>query len=613
MNNNIQRFIENKHKKEEHINNFINWFGQSTAIENNGRPIVLYHGTTHNFSTFKTEYHWKESFAGEGFYFTNAIEDASVNYASKTGPDLIGKIDNRRDELTDQESSFYSELLDIDESIIDEMNEDELDILIDEQIKKELAGDNEGYIIPAYLKMENPLVLDFKNGTEFDWNIELNGNATDLEHILNKAHNENSNLENIDYFDPYIIYEEIKDEILMANISDVNDLLNYLNEDNYDFQNFKNENEQEFNLLFSSLKNMLIKHYGNEDECLEIEEEFSGQLYDLLEHLKNHIDDFCSIPSNESSENLILKIHENIGLEVFSDYSINIQKLKTSIESIEEFSYIDYKETGEMFQFNKVLNDFARKNHYDGIVMTPKETHFHNMKEIDLFTRHYIVFNPNQIKSAIGNNGEYSLDHDDICYRIQNSSKIKKYTSLKVIEDLTNIFSKKFNINIEMIKDNNNVKGYLKSGTIYINKNNIENEQDLIKTLNHETFHIGFKKKFGNTGKVYLDKAFKLFNENKDLEDIRIKYNLNFDKPAERLKAAEEKLAEIAENKGDLPFLNNLKGMFRKNIKELELKIEKNINFDYKDIDIIINSSFIHVLKTNKKENVKTNKTKIKL
>jgi hypothetical protein len=228
-------------------------------------------------------------------------------------------------------------------------------------------------------------------------------------------------------------------------------------------KNFKNENEQEFNLLFSSLKNMLIKHYGNEDECLEIEEEFSGQLYDLLEHLKNHIDDFCSIPSNESSENLILKIHENIGLEVFSDYSINIQKLKTSIESIEEFSYIDYKETGEMFQFNKVLNDFARKNHYDGIVMTPKETHFHNMKEIDLFTRHYIVFNPNQIKSAIGNNGEYSLDHDDICYRIQNSSKIKKYTSLKVIEDLTNIFSKKFNINIEMIKDNNNVKGYLKS------------------------------------------------------------------------------------------------------------------------------------------------------
>lgn len=592
----IESFIKNKHEKEQAIDNFINWFGNSVAVDEWGTPVMLYHGTTHDISKFDSSFHWKESFVGDGFYFTNTIEDASENYASLNGPDIKGKIDQRNDELSDCTDEFYAELLEIDIEDIENMEEDELSEKIQNQVLKELAGDNLGNVIPVYLRMENPLILDSNEGTDFNWNVEIDGNATDLEKILEDACEKHSDLENIDYIDPHIIYQEIKEEILVTNINDVDDILNYLEDDNYDFQSFKNENEEEFKIFFDDLKEIIIEHYGNKYMTIELEEGFSGELYDFLEHLKEHIDTKCSLPSNESSDSMIFKIHEQIGLETFCDYSINVQKLKKFIEEIEEFSYMDYSDTGEIFQLSKVLNEFARKNDYDGIIMNPMETHFSNMKNIDDFTRHYIVFDSNQVKSAIGNSGDYSLEHDEICYRLK--PKFKKTTPInkKRLEKITNDFESHFNIQIKTEEnDNNFIKGYAKSGVVYVNKNNIDNEEDLVKTLNHETFHVGFKERFGKSGKIYLDKAFKLFDKNNDLDDIRKKYNLDFSKPSERLKAAEEKIAEIAENGGKVPFFNNLKGMIKHNIRDLEEKIEKDIEFNYQDIEKVVIESFKHL------------------
>lgn len=65
---------------------FINWFGDwktgqncSKVIDNNGFPLIVYHGTESEFDEFKSEYMGKTGTAlGQGFYFTSNKEDAEA-------------------------------------------------------------------------------------------------------------------------------------------------------------------------------------------------------------------------------------------------------------------------------------------------------------------------------------------------------------------------------------------------------------------------------------------------------------------------------------------------------------------------------------------------------
>lgn len=65
-------------------NNFINWFGDwkngnncSQVVDDNGYPLVVYHGTENEFNEFKSEYMGQTGTAlGQGFYFTSNEDDA---------------------------------------------------------------------------------------------------------------------------------------------------------------------------------------------------------------------------------------------------------------------------------------------------------------------------------------------------------------------------------------------------------------------------------------------------------------------------------------------------------------------------------------------------------
>ena len=602
-NNGIENFIKTKYAKEESLENFIKWFGKSKICEENDYPLTLYHGTTHDFSTFSSDFHWKESFAGKGFYFTSSSDDASENYASLEGPDIKNKIDNEIDELRDLDDYDYAGIFDIEVEEVEDMSAEDMEKKIKEHVLERLAGNNIGNIIPVHLRMEKPLILDINNGTEFDWNIDMSGNAVEIEGLLEKTVKKYSNIES--YIDSCIVYEEIKQEILMTDINNVEELLTYLEDKNDDFNSLKEDNEEEFYIFFNELKTKIISHYGGLESSIEIEERFSGELFEFFEYLENYIENkYMPMMSDNTPESLILKIHEEIDFETFCDNVVNVQSLKKSIERIEEFSCLENYDDDSIFSFSNVLNEFARIKKYDGIIMNPMDTHFSNMNHINHCTKHYIVFDPNQIKSAVGNSGDYSLTHDDICHRISINKKPIKPLDDESIEKIINDFKDIFNIKIELITDVlETTKGFSKDKVIYINNENIENERDLIQTINHETFHIGFREKFGKNGKIYLDKAFKLFEKTNELEDIKEKYKLNFSKPADRLRAAEEKIAEMAESGGELPFGNNLKGMIKNITNELEIKIKNKIDFDYKEIEMIILESFKSLSQSKRKEN----------
>jgi hypothetical protein len=65
--------------------NFINWFGDwqngsdcSQVVDENGVPLIVYHGTETEFTEFKSEFMGKTGTAlGQGFYFTSNKDDAS--------------------------------------------------------------------------------------------------------------------------------------------------------------------------------------------------------------------------------------------------------------------------------------------------------------------------------------------------------------------------------------------------------------------------------------------------------------------------------------------------------------------------------------------------------
>jgi len=63
---------------EDGIRNFWKWFGDSKVVDEQGRPLVVYHGTNRDFNTFdQSEINsGSGTYSGKGFYFTPSITEA---------------------------------------------------------------------------------------------------------------------------------------------------------------------------------------------------------------------------------------------------------------------------------------------------------------------------------------------------------------------------------------------------------------------------------------------------------------------------------------------------------------------------------------------------------
>jgi len=72
------------HPTEEGVRNFWKWFGDSKAVDDQGRPLVVYHGTDKNFTEFDSSL-WRQD---HGIYLTTDSEYAS-GYANSFMSDGI--------------------------------------------------------------------------------------------------------------------------------------------------------------------------------------------------------------------------------------------------------------------------------------------------------------------------------------------------------------------------------------------------------------------------------------------------------------------------------------------------------------------------------------------
>ena len=182
--------------------NFRTWFAGSDAAKESGEPITLYHATTHDFDTFSLNRASPENHYGKGFYLTDSIDDANLNYAG-IGPDLEIRIEQRTERLADdlmdmspEEVADMARDLNVDESLIDLAKIEESGAspeLIREIATKELTTHG-GAVMPVYARLRNPVKVGTKDETTFRIDTEFDddgeyvsesGSGIDLYNSLN--------------------------------------------------------------------------------------------------------------------------------------------------------------------------------------------------------------------------------------------------------------------------------------------------------------------------------------------------------------------------------------------------------------------------------------------
>ena len=333
---------------------FKKWFKKS-VINEKGKPIVLYHGTTHEFTEFDPSSAYLENFLGRALYFTDNPADASEHYGSIRGADIQARISRREDELRDQIGDMDGD--DIQEAWPDLSNADINDLMgtttekqygeiLKQLATQEIAGQSQGSVMPVYVRIERPLYLNGDKETEFtvepDWA----------------------------YYE-----EEAKNDIDRANY-----------DNNEDYRDDLREKAEEL--------------YYEDESPIEIGNgvEFKNAFFELADE------------HNLDAQAIWNAMREDTNFE----YEIAASDLITGVMEHTDMQELQDFDTGEYIN-REFLRDWIERAGYDGAVVNARIQFpgmFVNQTED---TTHYMPFQGRQVKS-IFNMGEWSPVVDDIRY-----------------------------------------------------------------------------------------------------------------------------------------------------------------------------------------------------
>lgn len=197
---------------------FKQWFGNSAVVDDDGNPLDVYHGTTHDFEVFDIKKTYKEAYVGGGFYFSSNPKDAESNYAGK-GPDAENKIEQMAENIENQDAEEISNTLGLSIDEVDAATDDgSLSDIVREYAEKQVLGDNPSpNIMPVYLRILKPFYLGDSFGQYFDYNdgydpdTEEEGEPSGLGAELINALKEN--LDDVEYVDNNKIFGKIMEDL----------------------------------------------------------------------------------------------------------------------------------------------------------------------------------------------------------------------------------------------------------------------------------------------------------------------------------------------------------------------------------------------------------------
>jgi hypothetical protein len=632
---NLKKHLE-KIQKEEAAANFAKWIRNDAILDDDDEPRVLYSGTLSEFESFDITHTRPEAYFGQGFYFSDSLDDASDNYARREGPDHVVNTDNERYKLTDDLENFlemnYKDQLENPED--SEMNqkikniydllmdgEDIDDELLDELFefheKEKLKRTHDGFVMPVFLVARK--LMDVDNHT-----FEADEDYGDFNELLQ-------------HFDEN--FSDISSDFRI----ELESLLSCPDDESYP------DLEEVLGLLDSAI----------ESSCMDTEDEDD---LEKIEEMKAYIEKYYEIDDERcltyklsgegpALRDNIIKILENNGCEsdanqfreAFNTHFSELESTFTAVDFIENEdiqmalcdSYVEVDNiynmhvSGSRALFAMAIQEMG----YDTIKMDPSER-FRAMNHV-VGTTHYISFNPLNIKSAIGNNGEYSLTDPDILHRVCKNSHdlnlkenaITFTEASHIIRDIglhyKNMPRCEIHTNFDEIshsivgKDKNieSCTGWFDthSHSIHVYLPNIMNRKELEKTICHELFgHLSLRDIMGDNYERTMNKVYDYYESKGQLEDIKTtyvdRYNLNLNNRKDRAIIAEEKMAEVIEEHGfkQFPLRSIIMGAIRNNIR----KVVSSLNINENDITYMMYQSHKNMLEMNHKSQKK--KAKIK-
>src|SRR5271170_6002995 len=165
--------------------NFKKWFGKSKVRDEDGAPLRVYHGTTHNFEAFDPSKGNAENYYGKALYFTSDTADVGENYATQSGPDLTSRVDHRSEQIMQEWEDQWDDLKDelglgdIESfpmwSSVEDSEYKRVQDKAKTEARKEIAGDTGGMTMPVYLSIQNPVIVQKQGGTYFNLEISEDG------------------------------------------------------------------------------------------------------------------------------------------------------------------------------------------------------------------------------------------------------------------------------------------------------------------------------------------------------------------------------------------------------------------------------------------------------
>ncbi len=149
---------------EEGLRNFWNWFGDSKVVDAEGRPLVVYHGTNQpieQFSTDRLGMSTRSESANYGFFFTSDPYVAGL-YANASASKIAPSVDD----FERQSAELQAKVERLEKQAIKNGDWDAYEAAMLEwetlEIETMRADDSGQNIIPAYIAISDPVVLDFE-------------------------------------------------------------------------------------------------------------------------------------------------------------------------------------------------------------------------------------------------------------------------------------------------------------------------------------------------------------------------------------------------------------------------------------------------------------------
>jgi hypothetical protein len=142
---------------------FKKWFGKSKVVDENGEPLVVYHGTSDKFTAFDADRYQsinKGDF-GEGFYFTPKKGQAklySQDAIKKTDPEVLALQKEYEAQAKQLGTSTMMAAIDLGLNSPEYKKLQQFENRLDQKLQSINKGNDE-IIIDSYLSLENPLIV----------------------------------------------------------------------------------------------------------------------------------------------------------------------------------------------------------------------------------------------------------------------------------------------------------------------------------------------------------------------------------------------------------------------------------------------------------------------